>query len=89
MNYLKFSVRDQIPIFDVLSRLIQESDVLDMDEGKLIVFPAHDDHNHRFRKLVDLRRKLGSWFFIMAWSRAVFLGTYATEVAIDEATHTI
>lgn len=90
MKYFKFYGEDPILIFDFLSRLVEEADVLYKKEGQIMVCLSHI-----LTKTADLEYSLLSIRYLSgglsSTSESVqyFLSTYATESVLGEATDTL
>lgn len=84
----KFSGAEPILVFDFLTRIVEEADMLSITEGQLFVLLPHllnGDAASQYRATVKGSRSNG----VTCWPEAVqyFLRTYATTNAIRDANH--
>ena len=90
MKEHKFSGEDAILVFDFLSRVVEEADVLGMNEGQLVTCFPHllTKRAAQAYRAIASRGRGGS---LTKWPEAVqyFLRTYGTDRAIQEAVETL
>ena len=90
MREQKFSGEDAILVFDFLSRVVEEADVLGMKEGQIVTCFPHlvTKRAAQTYRAIASRGRGGS---LTKWPEAVqyFLRTYGTDRSVQEAVETL